>query len=55
MHEFREDIDFKHSEVFLLGSTSMRDWGGSATLGCRSLNKVHLTTFDNHLKRSLVP
>jgi hypothetical protein len=39
----------------LTSSASMRDWGGSATLGCRSLYKVYLTAFDNHGKRSLIP
>jgi hypothetical protein len=47
-----EGIDCEHDVKLLpdplIGSTSTKNYGGYATLGCRSLNKVHLTVFDNH-------
>jgi hypothetical protein len=32
----------------LIGSTSRKNLGGFSTLDCRSLNRVHLTAFNNH-------
>ena len=44
-------IDCEHDVKLLLdsliGSNSKKNQGGSATLDCRSLNKVHLNAFDN--------
>jgi hypothetical protein len=31
----------------LIGSTSMKSLGGFSTLDCRSLNRVHLTAFND--------
>ena len=32
----------------LIGSASTKNLGGFATLDCRSLNRLHLTAFNNH-------
>ena len=40
--------DAKLLHDLLIGSASTKNLDGFATLDCRSLNRVHLTTFDNH-------
>ena len=50
--EICEGIDYEHDKELFLDSlavsASMRNWGGSTTLDCRSLNKVHLIASKNH-------
>ena len=52
MNEIWGDIGCENDKKLLsdspVGSTSMRNWGGFATLDCRSVIKVHSIASENH-------